>query len=108
NSAESVAAGAQKRGKHRLDTTAQPQIGVADNTGGDFGLAAVSTGAYRRHTVHEFGFADRAHLDWTRVPVHRVRLHKHGPDDIVAGVRISQELVQHVVISGPDPGVVMG
>src|SRR5438477_12199058 len=62
NSAESVAAGTRKRGKHRLDAITQPQTGVADNTGGDLGLAAVSAGTYRRHTVHEFGFADRAHL----------------------------------------------
>jgi hypothetical protein len=53
-----------------------------------------------------FGF--RAHLDRTRVPVHRVRLHKYGRNDIVAGVRISQEIVQHVTVSGPDPEVVMG
>jgi hypothetical protein len=108
NSAESVAPGTQKRDKHRLDATAQPQIGVADNTGGDLGLAAVSTGTYRRHPVHEFDFADRTHLDRTRVPVHRVRLHKYGRNDIVAGVRVSQEIVQHVAPSGPDPEVVMG
>ena len=94
NSAESVAAGTQKRGKHRLDATAQPQIGVADNTGGDLGLAAVSAGAYRRHPVHEFGFADRAHLDRTRVPVHRVRLHKYRCDNVVASTGIGQEVVQ--------------
>ena len=70
NSAESVAAGTHKRGKHRLDTAAQRQIGVTDDTGGDPSLAAVAAGAYRRHPVDEFGFADRAHLDRTGVPVH--------------------------------------
>src|SRR6266853_4948404 len=82
-------------------------MSVSDNTGGDLGLAAVSAGAYRRHPVHEFGFADRAHLDRTGVPVHRVRLHKYRCDNIVASTGISQEVVQHVAPSGPDPEVVM-
>jgi tripartite-type tricarboxylate transporter receptor subunit TctC len=85
NSAKSVAAGTQKRGKHRLDAAARRQISVPDNTGGDLGLAAVSAGAYRRHPVHEFGFADRAHLDRTRVPVHRVRLRDTTPIASVIG-----------------------
>src|SRR6266849_1638311 len=89
NSAESVAAGTQKRGKHRLDAAAQPQIGVPDNTGGDL------------------GFADRAHLDRTRVPVHRVRLHIYRCNNVVASTGISQEVVQHVGPSRPDPEVVM-
>jgi len=104
---EPFAAGTRKCGKHRLGATAQPQISVPDNTGGDLGLAAVSAGAYRRHPVHEFGFADRAHLDRTGVPVHRVRLHKYRRNNVVAGTGISQEVVQHVAISGPDPEVVM-
>src|SRR5262249_1583584 len=92
----------------RLDATAQPQIPIADDTGGDLGLAPVSPGAYPPHSVHEFGFADGAHLARTGVPVHRVRLHKYRCDKVVAGTGISQEVVQHVAIScGPDPEVVM-
>src|SRR6266566_6674316 len=107
SAAESLAAGTHKRSKHRLDAAAQPQIGVPDNTLRDLGLAAVSAGAYRRHPVHEFGFADRAHLDRTRVPVHRVRLHEYRCDNVVASTGISQKVVQHVAPSGPDPEVVM-
>ena len=97
----------RRRGKHRLDTAAQRQIGMTDDTGGDPSLAAVAAGANRRHAVDEFGFADRTHLDRTGVPVHRVRLHEYRCNDVVAGTGISQEVVQHVAPSGPDPEVVM-
>ena len=105
--AEAFAAGARKRIKHRFDAAAQPQIGEADDTGRDPGLAAISAGADRRHAVDEFGFADRAHLDRTGVPVHRVRLHEYGGHDIVAGTGIGQKVVQHVAPAGPHPEVVM-
>src|SRR5262249_51642479 len=52
-------------------------------------------------------FADRAHLDRTGVAVHRVGLHEYRCNNVVAGTGISQEVVQHVAPSRPDPEVVM-
>src|SRR5258708_13000454 len=101
--AESGAAGTHKRGKHRLDAAAQPEIGVPDNTRGDPGLAAVSAGAYRRHPVHEFGFADRAHLDRTGVAVHRVGLHEYRCNNLVPATGISPQVLPHLPPSPPPP-----
>src|SRR5262249_35672715 len=63
DAAEAVAAGANVRGEHRLDSAAQRQVGVADNAGAMPGLAVDAAHAHGRDAVYELGFAHGGHFD---------------------------------------------
>ena len=103
DAAEAVAAGADMGRKHRLDAAAKRQIGVADNTGADLGLAVDAAGAHGGDAVDELGLADRAHLFGAGGANHRAGLHKHRRDDVVTAVGIGQQLVEQIAPAGAVP-----
>src|SRR5262249_21972349 len=76
DAAEAVAAGANVRGEHRLDSAAQRQVCMADNAGAMPGLAVDAALAHGGDAVDEFGFAHGAHFDRACRARHRPRLHE--------------------------------
>ena len=59
--------------------------------------------AHRRHAVGELGLADAAQLGRAVLAVHRMAVDEHGADDVVAGLGVGQQVVEHVVVAGALP-----
>jgi hypothetical protein len=92
--------------QHRLDPVALGQVGVADDAGGDAGLAVAAAGAHCGDAGDELGFAHRAHLARAGGAVHRMALQEHAADDGVAGGGgVFQELGQQIAHRRHLPGI---
>ena len=61
--AEAIATSPQMRFEHRLNPTAEAQVGVTDDTGAMTRFAVNATGAHGRGAIDELGFAHVFHLD---------------------------------------------
>ncbi len=96
HAAKAAAAGPQLRQQHRLDPVAERQIGIADDAGGDPGLAVIARRAHRRDAGDEVGLADRAHLGRAIRPVHRAAFLEHGRDNVMAGVEVGEQFVEQI------------
>jgi hypothetical protein len=107
DAAETVAACANKRGQHRLDTTPQRQIRLPNDARRYSTLAAITARAHGRDSIGELDLADRAHLDRTSVAVHRTRLHENRRNNVMAAAEIGQQLIQQIAPPGPIVQMVM-
>ena len=84
--------------EHRIDIW-QPQIGEANDTGANLGLAAAPI-ALLGDCPYELAFADRPHFVWTAGAIARTALDEHGRDDVVSRIDIGQEVVEQIAAAG--------
>ena len=103
HAAKPAAAGADMREQHRLGPVAEGQIDIADDPGRDAGLAVIARCAHRGDAGDELGLAERAQLRRAVLAVHRMAFEKHGRDDVVAGVRVGQQLVEQIAVAAAQP-----
>lgn len=99
HSAKASAAGLDMSFEDRLDAIAQGQIGIADDPGGDAGLAVAAARAHGGEVVDELGLADRPHFLRPVGAVHRTAFEKHRRDDVVPGVDIGEELAEQIAVA---------
>ena len=104
---EAVATGAQMGQQHRFDSAAKREVGAADDTRAGARPAQSAAREHGRHAVDELGLADRAHLRRSTLAIHRLRLHVHRRDDVVAAVHVGQEIVSEVARARANPQVVV-
>ena len=96
NALETISRGAQVGLEDRVDPLRQAQLGEADNSGANPGRTVAAACAHRRDAVDELGFAERREIRIAVGAIHRVALHEHRRENIVAGVDVGQELRQQI------------
>ena len=101
NAAKAPAARNGMRGQHRRHVIAQAQIRMADDTGGDTGLAILSAGAHGRDAVDEFGLAKHPQGCRAIGLDHGAAFDEDGGNHVMAAIHIGQDLVQQIAVGDP-------
>jgi hypothetical protein len=81
--------------QHVPHAAAEAEIGMPDDAGADSRPTINAARACRGDAIDEFRFAHWAKL-WSAGAVHRAALHENGRHDIVAALRVGQQIWQLV------------
>jgi hypothetical protein len=101
DAAEAAATRRNLRVEDAGDPGPETQVGGAHDAGGHPRRTVEAGGAHRGDAVHELGLADGAQgLRATRLE-HGPALDEDGAHDVVAGVRVDQDLVEQVARDEP-------
>ena len=107
NALEAAVAGGDLGVEHVARLLAEAQVDMADDAGAGAQVPVEARRAHRRDAVGELGLADAAQLGRTVLAVHRVTVDEHGADDVVAGLRVGQQVVEQVVVAVALPEMVV-
>ena len=80
--------------EHALRPVTEAKVNISDNPLAHARCAIGAALAHRRDPVDKFRLAERLQRFVAGRPIHRPALDKHARDDVVAGSKISQQLVQ--------------
>ena len=100
---EAAIAGCDLGIEHGARFAAQAQVDMADDAGAGSQVTIDAAGAHGGNAVGELGLANAAELGRTVFAVHRVTVDENRRDDVVPGPGVGQQVVEHVVIAGTLP-----
>ena len=107
NAAEPALAQFNVRFKHLSDRFAEREVCVAGYGGVDVRMHIGARGGFFSDGRHELGLAEGLHVLGAVGAVHGRAFEEDGADDVVPGSEVAQQVVEHVVVAGPLPEVVM-
>ena len=100
---ETAVAGGDLGIEHRARFRSHAQIDVAHDAHAGAQIAVDAAGAHRRHAIGELGLADATQLGRPLLAVHRMAVDEDGADDVVTGLSVGQQVVEHVIVAGALP-----
>ena len=100
---EPAVAGGDLGIEHRSCPSAQPQVDMAHDGSAGAQIAVDAAGAHRRDAVGELRLTDAAQLGRAVLAIHRMAVDEHRGHDVVAGLGVGQQIVEHVVVAGALP-----
>ena len=106
NAAEAAGAGFDVGFQHGIHFLALPEIGVADDSGGDPGFHPTALGL-GGDPGDEFRLPDRLHLLRSGCAVGPEALEENGRDDVVARSGVRQQLIQKIRVASMVPQMMM-
>ncbi len=72
------------------------EVAAADDALGDAARSVTARRTHRRDAVDELDLAQRRHLAWAALAVHRAAFEEDGRDDVVSAADIGQQLGQQI------------